>query len=63
VIPPAGTYTYWADNYTLFVLEMALMGFAEHRRLQDWYNPGFSSIKLLKPPKKKNLRERRRKKQ
>lgn len=40
VIPPAGTYTYWADNYTLFVLEMALMGFAEHRRLQDWYNPG-----------------------
>lgn len=40
VIPPAGTYTYWADGYTLFVFEMALMGFAEHRRLQDWYNPG-----------------------
>lgn len=40
VIPPAGTYNYWADNYTLFVLEMALMGFAEHRRFQDWYNPG-----------------------
>ncbi|PWA59666.1 chlorophyll A-B binding protein [Artemisia annua] len=40
VIPPAGTYNYWADPFTLFVFEMALMGFAEHRRLQDWYNPG-----------------------
>ncbi|KAJ6674501.1 CHLOROPHYLL A/B BINDING PROTEIN [Salix viminalis] len=40
VIPPAGTYSYWADPYTLFVFEMALMGFAEHRRLQDWANPG-----------------------
>ncbi|KAL0443730.1 UNVERIFIED_CONTAM: Chlorophyll a-b binding protein 8, chloroplastic [Sesamum latifolium] len=40
VIPPAGTYSYWADPYTLFVLEMALMGFAEHRRFQDWANPG-----------------------
>ncbi|KAJ6319374.1 hypothetical protein OIU78_014900 [Salix suchowensis] len=39
VIPPAGTYSYWADPYTLFVFEMALMGFAEHRRLQDWANP------------------------
>ncbi|CAA6672376.1 unnamed protein product [Spirodela intermedia] len=40
VIPPAGTYPYWADSYTLFVLEMALMGFAEHRRYQDWAKPG-----------------------
>lgn len=40
VIPPAGTYSYWADNYTLFVLEMSLMGFAEHRRFQDWSKPG-----------------------
>ncbi|KAJ1415605.1 Chlorophyll A-B binding protein [Sesbania bispinosa] len=40
VIPPAGTYSYWADPYTLFVLEMALMGFAEHRRFQDWAKPG-----------------------
>ncbi|XP_039005736.1 photosystem I chlorophyll a/b-binding protein 3-1, chloroplastic [Hibiscus syriacus] len=40
VIPPAGTYNYWADPYTLFVFELALMGFAEHRRFQDWYNPG-----------------------
>ena len=39
VIPPAGTYNYWADSYTLFVLEMALMGFAEHRRFQDWSKP------------------------
>ncbi|THU52068.1 hypothetical protein C4D60_Mb10t00100 [Musa balbisiana] len=31
-IPPAGTCAYWADPYNLFVLEMALMGFAEHRR-------------------------------
>jgi light-harvesting complex I chlorophyll a/b binding protein 3 len=40
VIPPAGNYNYWADNYTLFVLEIALMGFAEHRRAQDYYKPG-----------------------
>lgn len=43
VIPPAGTYDYWADPYTLFVFELALMGFAEHRRFQDWYNPGSMS--------------------
>ncbi|XP_006647025.2 chlorophyll a-b binding protein 8, chloroplastic [Oryza brachyantha] len=40
VIPPAGTYSYWADPYTLFVFELALVGFAEHRRFQDWYTPG-----------------------
>ncbi|CAK9205272.1 unnamed protein product [Sphagnum troendelagicum] len=40
VIPPLGTYGYWADPYTLFVLEIALMGFAEHRRAQDYYKPG-----------------------
>jgi len=40
VFPPAGTYHFWADSYTLFVLEMALMGFAEHRRAQDYYKPG-----------------------
>ncbi|EFJ09199.1 light-harvesting complex [Selaginella moellendorffii] len=40
VFPPAGTYNYWADPYTLFFLEMALMGFAEHRRAQDYYKPG-----------------------
>ncbi|CAM6092467.1 unnamed protein product [Calypogeia fissa] len=40
VIPPMGSYTYWADPYTLFVFEMALFGFAEHRRAQDYYKPG-----------------------
>lgn len=40
VIPPAGAYPYWADPYTLFVFELALMGFAEHRRYQDWAKPG-----------------------
>lgn len=40
VIPPAGTYSYWADPWTLFFMEMTLMGFAEHRRFKDWYNPG-----------------------
>jgi len=43
VIPPAGTYDYWADPFTLFVFEMALMGFAEHRRLQDYRYPGSMS--------------------
>jgi light-harvesting complex I chlorophyll a/b binding protein 3 len=40
VIPPLGSYTYWADPYTLFVFEIALFGFAEHRRAQDYYKPG-----------------------
>ncbi|KAG1327351.1 hypothetical protein COCNU_01G012850 [Cocos nucifera] len=40
VLPPAGTDNYWAKPYTLFVLEMALMGLAEHRRFQDWAKPG-----------------------
>ncbi|KAK6142242.1 hypothetical protein DH2020_022590 [Rehmannia glutinosa] len=38
--PNAGTYNYWADNYTLFVLEMALMGFAEHRRFRTGPSQG-----------------------
>ena len=40
VIPPLGTYNYWADSYTLFVLEIILMGVAETRRAQDYYKPG-----------------------
>ncbi len=40
VIPPAGTYDYWADPFTLFAFEIAPMGFAEHRRAQDYYKPG-----------------------
>ncbi|CAL9181175.1 unnamed protein product [Musa hybrid cultivar] len=47
-IPPAGTCAYWADPYTLFVLEMALMGFAAHRRFQDWAKPGTREAVLLR---------------
>eukprot|EP00850_Spirogloea_muscicola_P017358 SM000148S01035 [mRNA] locus=s148:315228:315952:+ [translate_table: standard] len=40
VIPPLGSYNFWADAYTLFILEIILMGFTEHRRAQDYYKPG-----------------------
>jgi len=40
VIPPAGSFDYWADPYTLFLGEAVLMGFAELRRLQDYRKPG-----------------------
>ena len=41
VIPPAGTYDgYWADPYTLFLVEIIAMQFAELRRLQDFRFPG-----------------------
>jgi light-harvesting complex I chlorophyll a/b binding protein 3 len=40
VFPPAGGYNYWADAYTLFILELVLMGFAEHKRLSDYRKPG-----------------------
>jgi light-harvesting complex I chlorophyll a/b binding protein 3 len=40
VIPPAGAPEYWTDANTLFLGEMALMGFAEVRRLQDYRKPG-----------------------
>eukprot|EP00475_Leptophrys_vorax_P016307 TRINITY_DN22775_c0_g1_i2.p1 TRINITY_DN22775_c0_g1~~TRINITY_DN22775_c0_g1_i2.p1 ORF type:complete len:278 (+),score=6.75 TRINITY_DN22775_c0_g1_i2:199-1032(+) len=43
VIPPLGSYEYWADPYALFTMQMVLVGFAEHRRGQDYYNPGYSS--------------------
>lgn len=43
VFPPAGTYEYWADPYALFVLEIVLLGFAEHRRAQDYYKPGYAA--------------------
>lgn len=33
-------YTYWADPYTLFFIEVVLMQFAELRRLQDFRKPG-----------------------
>ena len=41
VIPPAGTYDgYWTDPYTLFLIEIVAMQFAELRRLQDFRFPG-----------------------
>lgn len=43
VIPPLGTYDYWADPYALFVLEIVLVAFAEHRRAQDYYSPGYGA--------------------
>eukprot|EP00897_Mesotaenium_endlicherianum_P005336 jgi/Mesen1/4830/ME000243S04006 len=47
VIPPLGEYSYWADPYTLFVLEVVLLAFAEHRRAQDYYHPGYGSKQYL----------------
>eukprot|EP00271_Cylindrocystis_brebissonii_P010291 TRINITY_DN26448_c0_g1_i1.p1 TRINITY_DN26448_c0_g1~~TRINITY_DN26448_c0_g1_i1.p1 ORF type:complete len:279 (+),score=58.84 TRINITY_DN26448_c0_g1_i1:142-978(+) len=43
VIPPLGSYNYWADAYALFILEVVLVAFAEHRRAQDYYKPGYGS--------------------
>lgn len=40
VIPPQGQFDYWCDPYTLFFVEMVLMSFAEHRRIQDFRKPG-----------------------
>jgi hypothetical protein len=41
VIPPAGTYSnYWTDPYTLFLIEVVAMQFAELKRLQDFRFPG-----------------------
>jgi len=41
VIPPLGTYdNYWTDPWSLFLIEIFLMQFAELKRLQDFRNPG-----------------------
>lgn len=40
VIPPFGTFDYWCDPKTLFLVEVVAMGFAEFRRLQDYRKPG-----------------------
>jgi hypothetical protein len=41
VIPPAGTYDgYWTDPYSLFLIEIVAMQFAELKRLQDFRFPG-----------------------
>jgi len=40
VVPPSGGFDYWCDPFTLFWVELVLMSFAEHRRIQDYRNPG-----------------------
>jgi len=40
VVPMQGTFDYWCDPFTLFFVEVVLMSFAEHRRIQDYRNPG-----------------------
>merc|ERR1719199_983446 len=40
VVPPSGSFDYWCDPFTLFFVEVVLMSFAEHRRIQDYRNPG-----------------------
>lgn len=40
VIPPSGTFEYWADPFSLFWGQLVLMQFAELRRLGDYRNPG-----------------------
>ncbi|KAL7103897.1 hypothetical protein ACP275_08G209400 [Erythranthe tilingii] len=62
VIPPAGTYNYWADGYTLFVLEMGFSGSGEPAYPGGpFFNPlGFGkdekSMKELKLKEVKNGR-------
>lgn len=41
LIPPLGVYDkYWTDPWTLFIVEVVLIQFAELRRWQDYRNPG-----------------------
>ncbi len=40
MIPAQGTYDYWANPFTIFWINAALMNFAELRRAQDYWNPG-----------------------
>ncbi|EOY30217.1 hypothetical protein QUC31_020382 [Theobroma cacao] len=49
----AGAREYFADPTTLFVVQMALMGWVEGRRWVDMINPGSVDIQL-KIPNKKN---------
>merc|ERR1712176_30014 len=39
-LPGATTATFWTDPITLFTLQMALVGFVEMRRFQDYVKPG-----------------------
>jgi len=41
--PLSAGFDYWWDNYTLFVVQIVLMQFAELRRLQDFRKPGSMS--------------------
>merc|ERR1712216_680972 len=40
VVPPSGSFEYWCDPFSLFFGQLVLMSFAEHRRIQDYRNPG-----------------------
>jgi len=40
VVPPSGSFDYWADPFSLFWGQLVLMQFAELRRLGDYRNPG-----------------------
>jgi len=40
VVPPSGTFDYWADPFSLFWGQLILMQFAELRRLADYRKPG-----------------------
>lgn len=48
----AGTREYFADTKTLFVVQMALMGWVEGRRWADMLNPGCVDIDFKFPNKK-----------
>ncbi|CAN6470258.1 unnamed protein product [Victoria cruziana] len=48
----AGEQTYFTDNWTLFVIQMALMGWVEGRRWADMLNPGCVDIEPKYPTKK-----------
>ena len=48
----AGAREYFADPTTLFVVQMALMGWVEGRRRADMIKPGSVDIQLKLPNKK-----------
>ncbi|CAL5074122.1 unnamed protein product [Urochloa decumbens] len=49
----AGSREYFADTWTLFISQMALMGWAEGRRWADILNPGCVDIEPTLPNRKK----------
>ena len=48
----AGSKSYFADPWTLFAVQMALMGWAEGRRWADYVNPGSVNIEPKLPNRK-----------